>query len=525
MDLLIIGLDGLSYNMLERFNVDFPYLEHVRKKGVSGHLMSVDTPTTVPAWTSFATGKDPGSHGIYGMNQISSDYEYGTPDINTTDPAVYDLLDDSIFINLPASHNRIPAAENTYVQSSLLSANKEEMTPEPLQELDSYEDYIPVDDKSLKIGLDNYRDRLAEIVRSRKRFTDEAFERYDPRVGFVLFSTTDWAGHLLSKLSSEEDHKQFYRSLATEVAEATEELSQHSENVVLMSDHGFEHKHTTIHLADWLSEQGYLVEETSQSHSNKGFVDRTLDGTANIAVGAAKTVSRRSDRVYGALRVLYNRLLGSEIGSRIEDAAQPSVDYPSSEVFGLRYGCLFINDERFENPQVTGDDVEALREELVSQLKTLTNEEGDPIFREVLTADEAYADPGEQMPDVVPRPASGHHAITHWSPTGGYTSPTSSHEHRYRGIFAANGPMFESGEIQNMSIIDVLPTVLAALGEKVSPDFDGEIRMDTLSRTTKPGQLRRSELPTPKMKNETKQQREERNNVVEERLSDLGYMN
>jgi len=525
MDILIIGLDGLSYNMLDRFDIDFPYLDQVRDEGVSGHLMSVDTPTTIPAWTSFATGKDPGSHGIYGMNQISPEYEHGSPDINTTDPAIYDLLDDSLFINLPASHNRIPAGENTYVQSSLMSTDKEEMTPEPLQELDSYEDYIPVDDKSLKLGLGDYRDRLAEIVRSRKRFTDEAFEKYDPRVGFVLFSTTDWAGHLLSKLSSEEDHQEFYRRLATEVAEATEQLSRHSENVVLMSDHGFEHKHTTIHLADWLSDQGYLVERSSGDQTSTGIVDRAMDGSARMAVKAAKTVSRRSDRVYGALRVLYNRLLGSEIGSRIEDAAQLNIDYQNSKVFHLRYGCLFINDERFENPQVTGDDVTELRDELVSQLETLTNGEGERIFREVLTADEVYADPGEHMPDIVPRPASGHHAITHRSPTGGYTSPTSSHEHRYRGIFAAKGPLFESGEVQNMSIVDVLPTVLAALGEGVSPDFDGDVRMDTLSRTSDPNRLSRDDLPTPSVENETERQREERNDAVEERLSDLGYMN
>lgn len=525
MDLLIVGLDGLSYNMLERFDVDFPYLERVREEGVSGDLMSVDTPTTVPAWTSFATGKDPGSHGVYGMNQVSPEYEYGTPDINTSDPGIYDFLDDSIFINLPATHNRVPAANDTYVQSSLLSVDKDEMTPEPLQELDSYEDYIPVDDKSLKAGLENYRDRLAKIVRSRRRFTDEAFETYDPRVGFVLFSTTDWAGHLLSKLSSDADHEEFYRLLAKEVADATQQLSRHCDNVVLMSDHGFEPKHTTIHLADWLHEQGYMVEQSTSQNAKHSFVDRAADGAANFAVGAAKTVSRRSDRIYGALRILYNRLLGSAIGERIEDAAQPDIDYANSEVFNLRYGCLFINDERFANPQVTGSDVETLRDELVSGLEGLTNDEGEKIFREVLTPNEAYADPIDQMPDVIPRPASGHHAITHWSPTGGYTSPTSSYEHRYRGIFAAHGPLFESGDVQDMSIIDVLPTVLAALGEGISPEFDGEARTDLLSTSSEPHQLDVEELPTPKTRGETSQQREDRDAVVEERLSDLGYMN
>lgn len=292
-----------------------------------------------------------------------------------------------------------------------------------------------------------------------------------------------------------------------------------------MSDHGFERKHTTIHLADWIRDQGYMVEHAANANTDSGPLSRIADHTANLAVDTAKTVSRHSDHLYGMLRVLYNRLLGSSIGERIENAAQPDIDYANSAVFNLRYGCLFINDERFENPQITGDDVEELRDQLVNELEALTNEDGEPIFREVLTSQDAYADPVDHMPDVVPRPAPGHHAITHWSPTGGYTSPTSSFEHRYRGMFAAHGPMFKHGEIQGMSIIDILPTVMAALGEALSPEFDGKARTDLLSTRTEPRQLSVDELPTPKMEQETERQREERESVVKERLSDLGYMN
>jgi predicted AlkP superfamily phosphohydrolase/phosphomutase len=73
MDLLIIGLDGVSPNMLAEFDVDTPFLSTVRDEGVAGPLMSVDTPTTLPAWTSFATGMDPGSHGITNMVRQSAD--------------------------------------------------------------------------------------------------------------------------------------------------------------------------------------------------------------------------------------------------------------------------------------------------------------------------------------------------------------------------------------------------------------------------------------------------------------------
>ena len=164
MDLLIVGLDGLSYNMLDRFDVDFPYLDEVMSEGIHGDLMSVDTPTTIPAWTSFATGKDPGSHGIHSMKRVSRDYQYGPAETNSRDPAIYDFLDDTILINLPASAGRVPSGKNTYVQSSLLSNSKEDMTPPPLRKLDAYEQYNPIHDHSKKKRPNKYLDHVIEIA-------------------------------------------------------------------------------------------------------------------------------------------------------------------------------------------------------------------------------------------------------------------------------------------------------------------------------------------------------------------------
>jgi predicted AlkP superfamily phosphohydrolase/phosphomutase len=521
MDLLIIGLDGLSYNMLERFDVDFPYLEQVRSEGVSGDLMSVDTPTTIPAWTSFATGKDPGSHGVHSMKRISSDYEHGSAEVNTTDPAIYDFLDDSLFINLPASDGRVPAGEGTLVQSSLLSTSKVEMVPDPLQELDTYEQYVPMHDPTKKTRPSQYLDHVIGIANSRTEFAFDAFETYDPRVGFVLFSTTDWAGHILAKLSSEEDRAQFYRRLVGEVAAGTERLAGLCDNVLLMSDHGFERKHRTVHVADWLRDQGHLVEHQQGS---KSMPERALNGAADAAVSTAKALSRRSDRLYSFFRFVHNRLMGTDVGARLQSAARPDTDYANSTAWQLRYGCLYLNDDRFASPQVSGDETEELQAELVAGLKELETEDGDAIFRDVLTPEEAYADPVDDVPDVIPRPASGHFPITHWSPTGGYTSPTDSFEHRYRGIVAAQGPMFESGEVNGMSIVDMLPTIMTALGEPLSPEFDGEVRTDLLSDPPEETWREVDEVPDARMRGETDNEREERESVVEERLADLGYM-
>jgi predicted AlkP superfamily phosphohydrolase/phosphomutase len=521
MDLLIIGLDGLSYNMLDRFDVSFPYLERVRDQGVSGDLMSVDTPTTVPAWTSFATGKDPGTHGVTNMNRVSTDYEYGPPETNTDDPAVYDLVKDAIFINLPASAGRVATAEGSLVQSSILEAEKHRMTPEPLQQLDSFDDYVPYHDEAKKKRPNVYQDHVREIVASRHQFAEEAFETYDPRVGFVLFSATDWAGHILSNLADKTKRAEFYRTITEAVADATEQLSDLSPNVLLMSDHGFEHKHTNIHLANWLHDQGMLsIQPDSATESPVNNVVNTVVGGG---VSVAQTLAAQSETLYDLFRLAHNRFMGTELGDRIDRAAAPNVDYADSIAWQLRYACLYLNDDRFVNPQVTGSEREQLREELINELSELTAD-GDPIFRDVLRPEEVYADPASDVPDVIPRPAPGYFPITHWSPTGGYTSRTDNFEHRYRGIVAADGPLFANGCVEGMSIVDLLPTLMTALGEPLSPTFDGTVRTELLAEPAKPTYLDSAQLPTPRSRNESTEERDDREEVVAERLADLGYM-
>jgi predicted AlkP superfamily phosphohydrolase/phosphomutase len=508
--------------MLDRFNVSFPQLESMRETGVSGDLMSVDTPTTVPAWTSFATGKDPGTHGVHNMNQVSSAYEYGPVEVNTDDAAIYDLLDDGIFINLPASAGRVPVADGTFLMSSLLEKSKENMVPDQLQELDAYETYNPMHDHSKKKRPDVYRRHVRDIVASRGKFAKEAFEEYDPHFGFVLFSAPDWAGHILSKITSTAERKQFYRSIVEDVAAQVEQLSDLADNVVLMSDHGFEYKHHTIHLADWLHEQEYLAVSSGQgtSRSNKDYI---IDRTVDLCVSTAQRLSTQSDRLYDFFRLLHNRLLGSELGERIHDASTPDIDYAESTAWQLRYGCLYLNDDRFKYPNVSDEQRKQLQEKLVSDLRGLTVD-GERIFRDVLTPEEAYSDPISDMPDVVSRPAPGYHAITHWSPTGGFTSPTENFEHRYRGLIAAEGPLFGTGQIEGMSIVDLLPTLFAAIGEPLSPKFDGTVHSELLSTDPDLSYIPQKDIPEPRIQTESQEEQKEREEIVEERLADLGYM-
>lgn len=511
MKLLILGLDGLSFNMLERFDIDSEFLSSVFEGGVSGDLMSVDTPTTLPAWTSFATGKDPGSHGRSNMIRRLPNYERATLKTNTSDAAAYDLLDDSLFVNLPASVGRVPVGENSHLVAAMMAKDEKDAVPDHLQRLDAFDDYVLDHDKAKKARPDEYFDHVCEITRSRRDFAAEAFDTYDPEVGFCLFSTPDWAGHLLSNFSDDETRGPYYRRLLETVDDCAADLASMADNVVLMSDHGFEYKHTNVHLTDWLQDEGYLATAANDDASR----------SARLTVEAAKCVASRSDWLFEKMRQAYNYIIATDAGQSIQEAATSKVDYPNSQAWQLRYGCVFVNDDRFDHPTV--NDSERLIDELQDRITDLTDDEGKQLFRAVLTAEEAYADPGEWAPDIIARPAPGHYPTTLQSPTGGYASETNNFNHRYRGLFAAQGPAFQTGDVEGMSVIDVLPTVMHALGKPLSPEFDGEPNTDIVSRGENPTYLAPEDIPIPRIREEVGDD-EGRDQAVEERLADLGYL-
>jgi predicted AlkP superfamily phosphohydrolase/phosphomutase len=510
MELLVIGLDGLSRNMLDRFDIEPEYITNVLEEVASGDLMSVDTPTTLPAWTSFSTGKDPGSHGLTNMIQQSSDYKTNPLQTNTTDTAAYDFIDDGMFINLPASIGRVPAADDTHLVSAMLAEDEDDAVPAHLQELDTFDDYILDHDKALKKNPDAYFDHVCDITRARREFAAEAFDAYDPRFGFVLFSTPDWAGHLLSNFSDDETRGSYYRQLLTVVDECTADLASRADNVVLMSDHGFERKHMNIHVNDYLRDKGYLSGEGSSL------------SPARLAVETAKAVGKRSSFLYEKIRQVYNYIIATDIGQNLQEAAEPDIDYPNSEAWQLRYGCVYVNDDRFDHPTV--DDPETLRQCLRDDLASLTNDD-EPLFRDVLFAEDAYTDPGDWAPDVIARPAPGCYPTMLESPTGGYVSETNNYNHRYRGIFAATGPLFAANKrIEDASVVDILPTVMAALDIPLSPAFDGNVIRTAFADDSTIEYRDADAVPSPRTRSERGINQTARDDAVEKRLEDLGYL-
>ena len=64
---VVIGLDGGTFKLLKPLAAEglMPNLKKILDQGSNAILESTMPPMTGTAWSTFATGKQPGKHGVY----------------------------------------------------------------------------------------------------------------------------------------------------------------------------------------------------------------------------------------------------------------------------------------------------------------------------------------------------------------------------------------------------------------------------------------------------------------------------
>ncbi len=63
---LVLGLDGADLDLVRALGPSrLPHLHAIMERGAYAHLESVEPPATLPNWTTFLTGLDPGRHGVF----------------------------------------------------------------------------------------------------------------------------------------------------------------------------------------------------------------------------------------------------------------------------------------------------------------------------------------------------------------------------------------------------------------------------------------------------------------------------
>ena len=122
---LVIGIDGGTFDLIQPWAEagDLPNLSQLLAEGVHGPLESTLPPVTAPAWTTFATGKNPGKHGVFDfIRPTGGEFDM----INATSiraPTLWQILSEADrtvgVMNVPVTYP--PSKVNGFVIGGMLS--------------------------------------------------------------------------------------------------------------------------------------------------------------------------------------------------------------------------------------------------------------------------------------------------------------------------------------------------------------------------------------------------------------------
>lgn len=510
MKVTIVGLDGASPNIFEQWLERLPNIRAVLDSGYSGLLESTDPPVTNVAWTSFATGKRPEKTGIFDWVYVDEGYvprTYRGDEVRQK--SLYDLVDGSTFVNLPASYPRTAAADGAHVVHAFDAPDRHAAVPDAFQsfpEFDAYENGKPDDELT---PIEQVR-QLRDIEAMRFSFAKRAFEETD-ELFFVLFSSTDFGLHIIQELEGEIARE--FRSLYEDIDGYIGWFRERSDNLVVMSDHGFEEKTRQFFVSEWLRENGYLT-----------LAEPDASGTGRLQSLVPEAVLQ-NDTLYGLAKRAFQHL--SFITRLADDEevyaalADPGFDYDETSLFktGGLWNLVVNRAGVFERGTVDDDEARALVDEVTERLSAVRDSEtGEPVFDYVRPAsDERLRNP--RAPDVLLNPTAGT-SIAGLSARRKVFEASQTHAHRKDGFFVLAGESFAPGQ-GDATIVDVMPTVLHALGRPVPIDVDGTVLGDAF-RTG--GEVNTAE---PAVFDDAPPVRERvagDDEVLQRRLEELGYL-
>jgi len=369
--LLILGLDGVSWNILKSFLARgcMDNFKRIIDQGYSGELRSTEPPITPCAWTSFQTGVPPEQHGIVGFRKLVFDREnkrVGTCLLDSTCiklPKFWDVLSSRSIkcccVNLPFTYP--PFAINGCLVSGfpVPSADSEYTFPAELKKdiLRNIPDYEPTVYDVANITVKNVRtyvSKMEKMLKSKEDLCDYLLSLADWDIFMVQFQETDLIQHPFWHLIH--DDSRYYNKSDAEVIEGFyRELDRiigkycdfWPGDVVLLSDHGFQEGWLEFNLNAFLVNEGYLrLRKSSYAIRLENYVRvikkgyPALSKLINRIISAPKRIQRNIsilDRLYDFANSFCYGNCASQNSAYIEVLNDFDKSILESKLFKLRY--------------------------------------------------------------------------------------------------------------------------------------------------------------------------------------------
>ena len=551
---MVIGLDGGTWAAFDPL-IDkghMPFLADLKERSSYGVLNSTIPPFTMPAWSTFATGQNPGNHGVFSffrhnVNGYNLDNVGEFVNSRILGPAtLWNLLSKNqrklVVVNVPLTYPPQPI-NGIMITGMLTPPQAENFTyPESLkaQLLDYQIDLDNIRGKN-RLHIDESMNRidmltkLIEMLENRKKTCLRLLSSHPYDFFMVVFTSTDRLFHyfwdfvsddddLLSKKYSEEEITvlrkkliDYLLTLDNAIKEMVEKASDET-NVFIMSDHGFGASPSRLFNVNcWLKQQGLLFERSGGSEAFHPL-------SWIIRFGKSRFV-----------RSITPGLIERRFKSAIKGKFEHLIDWKRTKAYYepmyMNIGGITVNEA---GKKREGHVMPSVKKEL---LKKITNElmkvedprQGHKVVQKVMRGEEVFR--GERspvFPDIVffaDTDYSCGNSLVETEIARDNPQPQRPGDHRVEGMYLAFGPDIRN-EVsdESLDIVDLAPTFLYLLDVPLIDRFDGQLmtkllREDTLLQ-------RKPVVNTFKVHKEDQDYTfdEDEDTALRERLKNLGYL-
>jgi predicted AlkP superfamily phosphohydrolase/phosphomutase len=469
----VVGLDGASWRLAEPWIEAglLPNLEALRAAGSYATSRSCLPPVTYPNWKCYSSGKNPGKHGVFWWERIDLENEridvMSGRDYDTAE--LWDYLNDAGLrtgvVNMPSMYP--PRELDGYVVSGGPDAVEGEYRsletgythpPDLENRLRERYDYAVHPDPLLSSNAERGAevDEILRLLELRLEVARDLFLEEDLDLVHVTLFYLNVLHHFFW---DEDPTKRAWQLVDDWLGELA---GLEDTNLIVMSDHGAAPTTTEFYVNEWLARNGYLRRTAGLDEylQRIGLTrERALDIAKRFGVVdlLAETVPER-----------LQQLVPQSAGAKRERKMELIVP-GETKALASGQGPIYLN---------PAFDVPSVRENLIADLSAVTDEHGDPLFTGVYPAGEVYEGPYLGIgPDVVLDQRPGVHVNDGMGRRVVQTRPDRwAAENTPTGIFLAAGPdIGPRGDIGEIDIRDIAPTILAAHGIDIPTDVDGEV--------------------------------------------------
>jgi len=538
---LVIGLDGATFDLIHpwAYAGDLPNLAKLMAEGVHGPLESTIPPVTAPAWATFATGKNPGKHGVFDfIRPRGGEFDM----VNATSiraPTLWRILSEADrtvgVMNVPVTYP--PQAVNGFVIAGMLSPVGGTFTY-PADLLNRYvghlKPYRIAPHVQYKPGNETeFAADLLDLVERRGAYALQLIADFPSDFLMFHFQGTDILQHALWKFidPAHPDHnlqaaarfgpalRQVYQYIDAYIGQMLDHLTDDTTTIV-MSDHGFGPLQYVVNLNLFLLEKGLL-------QLKRGAWTRLKTGLFRAGITPASIwhlIERTGlqNYVWHISKSTRNKIVGRFLS--FED-----VDWSRTRAYSIGHiGQIFINLKGREPEGIieSGAEYESVRQQVVVALRDLRHPDtGQPLVDKVIPGDQVAHGPYAHHSPDLHIVMDGYRTIAF--PLFATDSRIVTRQirgdsgcHRLHGILIASGPEIRKGQtVENAHIMDLAPTILHLMELPVPADMDGRVLTEALT-SSRPVERKSSPVGGDAKVGLSAEETAE----VEERLRALGYL-